>query len=296
MVKIKVRSEYSGVLPTGSYQNARPGFSAEIEVDLDEGKEIPKDAVDRLQKELQSVCYANFKKCEQQAIVEKIERERADFRWYPDDDGVLMPSSTSIIGFDSDMFVSPADLQQYASQSNICHAQVAHFIDTLKKSKNGKGDWVEAKDLSDVWADIVIVTKGNLGLSTNGWSFPDFLEKYPIKNLNNGKASVNLEHRYGGTPDFTGIPEFAGSKGFENVKPVETLWDVKRTADKVKNFKQMASYVNLRAYKHIKQIGIVPLNNKTQQGYSKPIITDKVDEYFKMFLRDREAFKKRFQV
>lgn len=289
-MKIKIKAEYSGVLPTGSYQNARPGFSAEVELDYEgvlDGSEYLK-CVDAHQKQLHKLCYDNFKECEQQAVIEKIQRERQDFRWYPDPGGVLMPSVSSIIGFDSDMFVSPEDLQQYASQSNLAHAQVAHFIKT--------GEWKEAKELPEIWADLVIVTKGKLGLETNGWSFPDFLKKYPIKDMENGEPSINLEHRYGGTCDFIGVPEFAGAKGFEDVRPVKTLWDVKRTADKVKNFKQMAAYCHLAKYKGIEQIGIVVLNNKTEQGFSKPIIETRVEEYFQMFLRDREAFKKRFSI
>lgn len=289
-MKIKVGSQYSGVISRGPYENTRPGFSVEIEFDAVEGVD-PLTMINERQKLLQDICYKNFKACEEQAIVERINKERQDIKWYPDPDLKLMPSVTSVIGFDADMYCAPEDLAQYAAQSNLCHAQVAHFIAT--------GQWLEAKDVPGTWTDIVIVTKGSLKLETNGWSFPDFLVKYPFKEMVNTPSSVNLEYRYGGTPDFIGIPEFCGKKGFEEVRPVKTLCDVKRTPEKVKNFKQISAYANLEAYKGIDQICIVPLNNKTDQGFSKPIFESdpkRVKEYFGMFLKDREAFRNRFGV
>jgi hypothetical protein len=74
------------------------------------------------------------------------------------------------------------------------------------------------------------------------------------------------------------------------------MCDVKRTVDKVKNFKQIAAYCKMKGYEHIKQMMIVPLNNKTQQGFSKPVIETRIDNYFEMFLKDREAFTKRFGI
>lgn len=281
-MKIKISSSFSGVISRGSYENSRPGFSAEVEYDIEEGASVDV-AVDSLQKRLQKICYDNFKACEEQAIIERINKERQDFRFYPDEYGkLILPSVTSVIGFDADMFCTPEDLAQYAAQSNLCHAQVAHYIET--------GNWLEAKDVPGTWADLVIVTKGKLKLETNGWDFPAFLKKYPIKDAKNTRASINLEHRYGGTPDFEGIPDFEGAE------KVPTLFDVKRTPDKIKNNKQLAAYSKMKGYEHIKQICIVPLNNKTQQGFSKPMVETRIDQYFDMFLKDREAFKKRFGI
>lgn len=282
-MKIKVSSQFSGVISRGSFENSRPGFSAEVEFEFDglmDGIEFQKN-IDTHQKILQKLCYDNFKTCEQQAIIERINREREDLRIIIID-GKPHPSVTSVIGFDSDMYCSPEDLAQYASQSNICHSQVEHFIST--------GEWVEAKEIPDTWSDIVIVTKGNLHLETNGWSFPDFLKKYPITGMKNATRSHNSEHVYCGGPDFIGIPDFEGAE------KVPTIFDVKRTVDKVKNFKQMAAYSKMKGYEDIKQICIVPLNNKTQQGFSKPQVETRLDQYFQMFLKDRRAFQNRFGV
>lgn len=283
-MKIKISSSYTGVISRGAYENARPGFAVDAEFDYNgpQGDDQAfKHCVDVNLKTLQKICYDNFKACEEQAVIERIQKERADIRFYTRR-GVQYPSVTSIIGFDADMYCTPEDLAQYAAQSNLCHAQVAHFIET--------GEWKEAKDVPGTWADLVIVSKGKLGLETNGWSFPDFLKKYPIKEMKNAVSGFNEIHKYAGTPDFVGIPDFEGAE------KVPTIFDVKRTPDKVKNFKQMAAYANAEGYGEIKQMCIVPLNNKTQQGFSKPIVETRIDQYFDMFLKDREAFKSRFGV
>jgi len=280
-MKIKISSGFTGVINRGSFENSRPAFSAEIEYDLDKDSPLIL-TIDKIQKDLQKVCYDNFKACEEQAIVERVNRERKDIRWYTDSTGQKVPSVTSIIGWDAEMYCSPEELAQYASQSNICHKQVEHFIKT--------GIWAEAKDTPDTWADIVIVKKGNLTLDTEGWSFPDFLKKYPILEMKNKGSSINEEFKYGGTPDFIGIPDFKGAE------KVLTLFDVKRTVDKTKAFKQLSAYSKMKGFEDVKQICIVPLNNKTEQGFSKPVVENRIEQYFSMFLKDRENFKSRFGV
>lgn len=280
-MKIKVSSSFNGVISRGPFENSKPGFFAEIEMDFDSPSKDVHSSIDKIQKELQKTCYDNFKACEEQAVIERIQKDRLDIRFYTKN-GVQFPSVTSIIGFDADMFCTAEHLAQYASQSSLCHAQVAHFIET--------GQWLEAKEVPGTWTDLVIVSKGDLKLETSGWSFPDFLKKYPISQMKNSYSGFNDEHRYAGTPDFVGIPDFEGAE------EIPTLFDVKRTVDKVKNFKQLAAYANMEGYNDIKQICIVPLNNKTQQGFSKPVVETRIDQYFEMFLKDREAFKKRFSV
>lgn len=282
-MKLKISSSLTGVISRGSYENFRPGFATDLEIEVADNlnKEQIESIIDSNQKWLHQICCQNFKASEEKAIVERINKERADVRFYPSPIGKI-PSVTSIINFDADMFCPPEELAQYASQSNICHEQVRHFI--------AEGEWKEAKDLSNTWSDIVIVKKGSLMLETDGWSFPDFLKKYPIKDMKNSESSFNEENKYAGTPDFEGIPDFEGAE------KVPTIFDVKRTADKTKNFKQMAAYAKMKGYNHIKQMCIVVLNNKTKQGFSQPIIEKRIDQYFGWFLKDRESFAKRFGV
>lgn len=281
-MKIKVGASYTGVISRGSYENSRPFFSAELEYDVTDSSLPITEEINKVQKDLQAICYNNFKACEDQAVVERINKERQDIRFYTNPEGIKVPSVTSIIGFDADMFCSTEELAQYASQSSLCHAQVEEYIKD--------GIWKEPKEIAKCWADLVVVKKGSLQLETEGWSFPDFLKKYPIKEMKNAFPSFNDQFKYAGTPDFIGIPDFEGAD------KVPTLFDVKRTADNLKNFKQLSAYAKMKGYEDIKQICIVVLNNKTQQGFSKPKVEKNFEGYFNLFCEDRENFRKRFGV
>jgi len=288
-MKLKISAGLQAVLPTGPYQNMKPNFQAEIELDC--AVQEPLVVIKKYQEDLYAVCQQLVRQVESAAIVERINRERQDMHWIDDGLGNLMPSVTSVIDFDSDMFCSPEDLQQYASQSCIVHKQVEVFIATK--------EWKKPKEIPDCWSDIVVLTKGKLQLAIESGNFLAFLEKFPIMNMQNAIKSKNLEHRYGGTPDFTGIPVgWYKMKGFEHVMDVPTLFDVKRTKDVPKNGKQLSAYKRMEYYQEIEQICVVEINDKTQQGFSKPeVFTKEQDEgFFKMFLRDREGFKKRFGV
>lgn len=282
-MKIKISASFSGVIATGSYQNAKPGYAVEVEYDTKDFSEVESKTLEEIVKSrqqlLQKICYANFKHDEEVQTIDRINRERADMRFY---EGV--PSVTSIIGWDSDFFVSPEDLTQYASQGNIIHAQVEHYIKT--------GKWVEPKDIEGTWADIVILKRGSLHLPIEGWDFPAFLVKYPLEKMENGKKVKSCKHKFAGTSDIRKCY-------YEGLK---TLSDVKRTPDKLKGFKQTAAYILAEeemGESPYEQMMLIPLNDKTAQGYSKPIICkgrDKIKQYQDMFLRDREAFQKRYGV
>jgi len=277
-MKIKVSAEYSGVLPTGPYKNEKPGFSAEIEYD-DLGsitQSVRDEFVKNAQKSLFEVCYSNFKDVERKSNIERIQREREDL-WI-DEEG---PHVSSIIGWDDDYFLPPHELQQYASQGNLIDLQSKHFIE--------KHVWTPIDDLEAAYPDLVIIRRGNLRLPTDGWNFPAFLEKYPTEKMEIGKRLVSKEHRFVGTPDIRKCI-YDGKK---------TLADIKRTAIKEKHFKQCAAYVMLEeenGEEPYEQLMLIPLSDKTRQGFSKPMITDKIAYYKKLFLDDRKNFRRRFGV
>jgi len=273
-MKIKISAGFSGVIATGSYQNARPSYTAEIEVEVENEKMV--ESVDTYQKTLQGICYRNFKQDEQTQTIEKIQRERKDFRMYGD-----FPSVTSILNWDADFWVTAIELQQYASQGSLIHAQVAEFIRT--------GEWKPVEKIDGTWSDLVIVKQGKLQLPIEGWSFPDFLKKYPIEKMECGEPIVSKEHRFGGTPDIR-VCYFEGKK---------TLADVKRTPNKLKDFKQIAAYIiaeEENGESCYEQMMVIPLNDKTQQGFSKPHISTEISQYKQMFLTDRENFRKRYGI
>lgn len=278
-MKIKVSAQFSGVISRGSYENSRPGFSAEVEFEAIEGVD-PLTMINERQKMLQDICYQNFKACEDQAVIERIQKERADFRWYKCSKcGESHPSVSSVIGWDSDFFMPPHQLQQYASQGNLYDLQAKHFILT--------GKWEKVENIEGSWADLVILKKGDLKLTSNGWNFPAFLEKYKLEKMEIGKPVISCLNKVGGTPDIR--------KCFYEGK--KTLADIKRTPDKEKHFKQTAGYViceEENGESPYEQMMLIPANDSTQQGFSKPIITKEIGQFKSMFLKDREAFGKRF--
>lgn len=271
-MKIKVSSGFTGVIATGSYENMRPSYTAEVEF---EGEVTQ---IETWQKQLQEICQSNFRNDEQKAIVDRIQRERADIRFYDD-----CPSVTSIINWDADFFMSKEELQQYCSQGNLIDSQCKHFI------KNN--EWIPVKDIEGTWSDLVIISRGTLNLPTEGWNFPAFLKKYPIEKMELGKTVISKKHKYGGTSDIR-VLYYEGKK---------YLGDIKRTAEKVKNGKQLAAYIMAEEENGESPYEggiIIPLNDKTEQGFSKPIIYDRkqIEQYFSMFIKDRENFKKRFNA
>jgi hypothetical protein len=282
-MKIKVSASYSGVISTGSYENSRPAFSAEVEFDFpqDASSADTKEIIELQQTVLHEVCYGQFKSVEQQMIVERINRERKDIRFRKAPNGKLYPSVTSVLNYDADFQMPDYQLQQYASVGTITHARVREFIST--------GKWLEPKDIKECWGDIVVVTKGDLGLGISEGDFPAFLAEYPIKELKNGTDLFNEEYEYSGEHDATGIPT-GGKWDKLGAKPVPTVFDFKRTISEEKNLCQVSAYAKCLG-SEFKQLIIVPINGKTKQGYSIP---DKLDYHFTIFTNKRKEFRKRF--
>jgi hypothetical protein len=272
--KIKVSSGFQGVIPTGSFQNSRPSFNAEVEFEVDTKEEVTL-AVEVMQEELYRICRDKFDNVAEQEKIVKIKNDRKDFRFYLKD-GQEYPSVTSILNYDSDFLIADDELKQYASQGNIIHAQVAEYITT--------GQWKNPKDIEGTTADLFILKTGSLQLSLDGWDFLAFLNKYPMEKLKNGEQVFNDKERYAGLPDGYGL--YLG---------IPSIFDIKRTQEKTKNFMQMSAYAKA-SKEEVKQMIIIPLNDKTEQGFSKPIISSDIDKYFELFLYKRKEFKKVYGV
>lgn len=256
-----------------------PSFYAEetFETELDAVDDIIKSR----QIELQAICYRNFEAEAHKAKILKIEEDLKDIHWYPGPNGEKWPGVTSVIGLNAKFHVTDDDLKEYAAQGEIIHAQVDHFVRT--------GEWKQPQDINGLTAAIYIVKTGKLGLALEGWDFPAFLEKYPLEKMEPGTSVVNAEYQYGGTPDIHSC----------HFKNVPTIADIKRTADKAKNFKQIAAYEMARRSMGLpanEQMMIIPLNDKTEQGYSKPIVSRDIEKYFELFLYDRSEFKKVYGI
>lgn len=275
-MKIKVSAGFSGVISVGSFENARPSYTAEVDVDFDGTIDEAKHAVEVYQKILQDVCQSNFRGDEQRLIVERIQRERADFRFY---DG--LPSVTSIIGWDADFHVPPQELAQYAAHGSLYHLQVENYIKT--------GKWEDVEKIEGSYVHLVVVKQGSLGLTWNDWNFQAFLKKYPFEKMEVGVPVKSLKHQFGGTPDIS-FCIYDGKR---------TLADVKRTPDKVKHFQQCAAYIialEESGAEPFEQMALIPASGKTEQGFSKPVVSTEIAQFKSMFLKTREQFKKRFGI
>lgn len=281
---IKIGGSFEGVIATGPFQNMRPGFFVEETLEGD----LTDEQIFQRQKELQERSYRNFQEAEHNAAVQRINNERKDFRWRKLPNGKLVPSVTSILSFDKDFDIPPHELSQYASWGTVNHARINHYWKT--------GVWEKPQNLEGVYADFVIVKRGSLMLDMDCIDFPAYLKKYPFVCKGYGIEVYNEEFEYAGELDYWGIPEES-----KECKAVPTLADAKRTPDK-EHFLQTAAYAKAKPLPGIEwpdkfeQMMLLPLQNKTQQGFSKPLVSGEVDRAFEMFLSKRKKFRQRYGV
>ncbi len=272
-MKIKVTASYSGKLPTASYSNVNPFFACEEEWEEDLTPEQALNRISVRQKALHAVCLENFKLVADQAKVEKLKTDMKHFRFYSTEYGDL-PSVTTILSQDFVQMVSDEDLAIATSEGNIQHARAHKFIET--------GQWLDPKELDGIANDLMR-TKGR---DLDTWDFPAFLKKFPFRQLNNGVTVYNKDYRYAGTFDAVGLYPINGEPG---QKEVLTMIDFKRSADKMKNFTQIAAYAKCCGL-DIEQMAIIETNTDTVQKFSKPILSTSIDKFFELFLHKRKEF------
>ena len=268
---VEIVASFSGKIATGRFENESPFFSIkETWSGLTDGE------IESRQKVLHEMCYQRFNAVEQQSLVDKIMQQRKDLRFY-EFEGVQMPSVTSVIGWDDDFFVSPGDLVQYAARGTCLHKQIEIFLTA--------GQWLDIKDIPEVYPEYVIVKKGELGLKLDDVDFRAFLAKNPMEVIKTEQTVFNMQDRYAGRTDLVAM--VGGKKTIVDFKTGSTI-------NQEKAFKQLAAYA--KCIGGIEQLMVVHLNNKTKQGFSAPILTDKIEEHFQLFLKDRRIFKERFGV
>lgn len=281
-MKIKVSSSFSGVLPVGSFANMRPSFSAEAEYDYN-GENLMGE-IEQMQNQLHLISYRKFQSVAEEARVQYVKDKFKSVRFHTikDEEGneIQVPSVSSISSFDKVFDIAEEELNQYASQGTLADIKCRHYMQT--------GVWEnDLTKIPNTFTDLMVIRKGNLGLSPTDFDFPAFLAKFPIKDLTEGKFTFSLKHRFAGTPDAIGI--FEGKR---------TLIDFKRTPDK-SYFKQLAGYciaLEEQGLEPFEQLMLIGVNPDTKQGFSKPIVTSEVEQFKTVFLTARENFKKLFLV
>ena len=290
MPKTIIRSIFSGTISTGAFENEKPLFELCEEYD----NILPDEQLSSRQSELYALCKGNFVRVQRLSLEEKVKLEQEGIRLYPVvEKNKEYPSVTSITGWDKDFNMPDTELAQYGSRGTLVHKRCEHF-------DSEPNTWLDLKKLvveyPEMYQDYVIMTKGNRFLNADGYDYPAFLEKYPIKHLESEKVIYNHDLEYAGRLDKIGIPIM--NKNWEKigVREVETIFDFKTSkALDVDSFGQQAS-----AYAKplgITQAVIIPLKNyaDVKQGFSAPVLIE-VEEYFPLFKISRIAFRKRFGI
>ena len=119
-----------------------------------------------------------------------------------------------------------------------------------------------------------------------------------LKNIEQEKVIINDEHRFGGRLDILFQIDSKNPGDWSKVEGIEfdkdIIGDFKTgQLDKLKGFMQQASYCKTLG---VTQAVLIPFGTDTVQGFSKPVFTNKIDNYFGMFLTMRKKFYERFSV
>ena len=269
----EISASFSGKISTGKFENESPFFSFK---ETYSGAMTDQFMLER-QKFLNAKCYAHFQEVEQRSVADKIIAQREDIRFY-DRKGMKYPSVTSIISWNADFFMKQTDLEQYCSRGTIIHKQSEIFLET--------GEWVDAKDIPELYTDYIVVTKGSLGLKLDDVDFRGWYKKNPFEYTELESVVYNDELKYAGRCDI--IANYDGKLSIMDIKTGSSV-------DRMKAFKQMSAYAKALDI-GIEQMVVIHLNNKTKCGFSAPIVTDEIEKYWGLFQSDRESFTKVFGV
>ena len=167
---IEICASYTGKISVAKWENISPFFSVK---ETRIGHMTDEEIAIR-QKQLSVICETRFDDVSKRELIAKIQEDRKDIRFYPIGNESY-PSVTSIINWDNDFeektqHITPDEMRQYAARGTIIHKQVSIFLDT--------GEWKEPKDIPELYLYRVILKKGSLGLSMDGYDFRGFYEKY----------------------------------------------------------------------------------------------------------------------
>jgi hypothetical protein len=275
---VTIGDEIGGVFSTGAFENERHLASLsitfkEVDWDLEEIQARRKVIYETLYKELE---YREG--ISRQKAIEKFYK---DIRWYTGQNGSKYPSVTSIIDFANPIkwWVDENQKRALAARGQVGDLILQKYIET--------GQIFEPEKIPEAIKYLGIMETERLEMTGDLYSF---IVKFKVRFLRGHQTVINHEHKYGGQLDAVGF--FEGD-------PKLTLFDLKwYNPDKkgrIRTLKQMSAYAKALP-DTIEQICIIPIHGNNEQGFSKPIISDGIEEYFKMFLLDRQEFTKTFGV
>lgn len=272
MKTIKISGGFTGKVATGSYENSSPSFF--IEETVENCTWTDGEILERSQF-LTNKCKEMFDGIAKALTIERIKN---DFKFLRILDcpkcGLKHPSVTTVRDFDKKGFYcTEAELELARAYGIIQDLRCKHFIST--------GKWVEAKEITSC-APHLVTLKGS-GVDANWYNFPAFLKKYPLKDMKNGERFFNCEVGITGELDMIGTPD-----GWDFAEAVPSVVDYKRTIDKLSLFTQLSCYAK---HHGLKQMIGIPVGGDSQQGFSKPVVSTQVDEYYEIFMDQRRKFR-----
>ena len=280
--RIKVGFNLSAVLSEGQFENIRPFFVTERELDLDENEDA-KTVEMEVRKEIMDEVLGCFEQLKNRCKADLIESQVTGIRFYPKN-GFKLPSVTSIIGWDKKWAITEIELIQHGAQGTLREAICVHW---MKKKV-----WIaDAETLGKLYPElheeILIATKGKLQLPIFGTSYKIMMEKYndKIEVIKFQETIYNIEHKYAGTLDLIG--RYEGKLA---------IIDFKKGAF---NYEQLAAYAKGDRFEKEKPEKLVILHigdTDNKIGYERPSVSEGINLYFDRFLLKRILFKKRFGV
>lgn len=270
----KIGVQLSGVLSVAPYENLRPGFSAEVE--LDEGEDA-KEVYETIRKMLRE----QFQREGNVAKVELIERQYESMRFYPRN-GKKYPSITSVLGWDEDWRITEDELKQYGSRGTIVHKMGYEYFRVVDNKR--LRIWINPMDCKELEEDVINVIAGSLGLNWEDCSYKKFVEKFEndIEVYAMEEVVYNDEWEIAGTLDIRGL--FKGKK---------SIMDWKTGSYKMP---QLAGYA-VSSQEKQDQLVVLPVGKTPNKcGYKNPIICTDIEKEWKILVKAREKFRKRFGI
>ena len=284
---VKITASCNGTISTGQWENEKPFYGVE---EVIEDCNLSDKGISDRQKELSRLCYSQFKAQANLSYTEKIEKQYQNIRFY-NNDGVRVPSVTSILGWDKDFHIPEDELNQFGCRGTLIHKQVEIFLTT--------GEWKSPQDIEECAFEYKSVAEGSLGLDFEDVNFRAFFTDYPFKTLEVEKSIVNKEHEYGGRLDILCVIEPENKGKWEKIEGVKfdepTILDIKTST----NLNDTNGLTQQSAYSKaidVKQIGLIHLTKSNKCGFAKPIITTNIERYWNLFLNKRNEFRRRYGV
>lgn len=186
---------------------------------------------------------------------------------------------SSICSFDMVWRIPEFELDQYSSRGKVAEAIFCEMLEGNPYPEDPEGFCI-TKDLQE---DYAIMVNGSLGLTLEALSIKEQYEnvKDHITNIRYQVRVVNDQHLYVGKADL-----------FCDWDDVPGCFDIKATAS-LPNYNQVVLYAVCEP--GTRKIGYIPIGaSKTKRGFSRVKITDDIKGNFKIAIKKRNRFYRRF--